>query len=228
MTRTAALLAALLAASPALAKKKRAPPADAGTPSAAQDKAQVAAQRVQRFYERAKDFSGRFQQTSTYPTFGNVKNASGKVFLRKPDLLRWEYDDGRLIVLDGKTLWTWNAEDKEATVKRGFGAQQVPAEFAFLFGKGSLLDRFSAREIPRPEGLPEGDALELVPRQPSPDVQKLVLVAAPDGQVRASVVTNSQGDTNQLVFSDMQVNARLPDALFRFEPPPGAHVTELK
>ena len=42
------------------------------------------------------------------------------------------------------------------------------------------------------------------------------LVAGPDGQVRASIVTNSQGDTNQLVFRDVQVNGRLPDALFRF------------
>ena len=97
------------------------------------------ASKVQRFYEHAKDFSARFVQTTTYPTFGNVKRAAGKVFLKKPDLLRWEYDDGRLIVLDGKSLWNWNPEDKEASVKRAFGIAQVPQEFSFLFGKGNLL-----------------------------------------------------------------------------------------
>jgi len=209
---------ALLFALPALAQ-------DAPKPDA---KAKAAAVRVQRFYEHAKNFSAHFAQTSTYPTFGNVKQASGKVFLAKPDKLRWEYDDGRLIVLDGKALWNWNAEDKEATVHRGFGASQVPAEFAFLFGKGTLLDRFSVREAPAAEGLPQGETLELLPRKPSSDVQKLVLVAAPDGQVKASVVTNSQGDVNQLVFSDVKVDGPLADSLFRFEPPPGAHVTELK
>ena len=191
-------------------------------------KAKAAALRVQRFYEHARNFSARFAQTSTYPTFGNVKQARGKVYLAKPDRLRWEYDDGRLIVLDGKALWNWNAEDKEATVHRGFGASQVPAEFAFLFGKGTLLDRFSVRETQAAPGLPEGDTLDLVPRKPSPDVQKLVLVAAPDGQVKASVVTNSQGDTNQLVFTEVKVDGPLPDSIFRFEPPKGAHVTELK
>jgi outer membrane lipoprotein carrier protein len=195
---------------------------------AAHDEAHAVAVRVQRFYQRATDFTARFEQTSTYPTFGNVKKASGKLFLKKPDLLRWEYDDGRLIVLDGKALWTWNKEDDEATVKRGFGAQQVPPEFAFLFGKGTLLDRFSVRAIPHPDGLPEGSAIELDPKKPSPEVQKLVLVAAPDGQVRASIVTNSQGDTNQLVFSDVRTNVKLDDTLFRFEPPKDAHVTELK
>jgi outer membrane lipoprotein carrier protein len=192
------------------------------------DDARAVAQRVQRFYQRASDFTARFEQTSTYPTFGNVKKASGKLFLEKPDRLRWEYDDGRLIVLDGKALWTWNKEDEEVTVKRGFGASEVPPEFAFLFGKGTLLDRFSVQGIPHPEGLPEGAAIELVPKKPSPEVQKLVLVAAPDGKVRASVVTNSQGDTNQLVFSDVHTDVKLDAGLFRFEPPKGAHVTELK
>jgi len=212
------LSVALLLALPAVAQ---------GTPKR-DAKAKAAALRVQRFYEHAKNFTAHFAQTSTYPTFGNVKQASGKVFLAKPDRLRWEYDDGRLIVLDGKALWNWNAEDKEATVHRGFGAAQVPAEFAFLFGKGTLLDRFSVREVPAAEGLPQGETLELLPRKPSADVRKLVLVAAPDGQVKASVVTNSQGDVNQLVFSDVKVDGPLADSIFRFEPPPGAHVTELK
>ena len=191
---------------------------------AAKDPATAIAMRVQRHYERIQDFSARFAQTSTYPTFGNVKNATGKVFLKKPVLLRWQYDDGRLIVIDGKELWNWNPEDKEAQVKRGFGADQVPSEFAFLFGKGKLLDRFAVRSAPHPEGLPAGDTIELVPRKPSADVQKLLFVVDKRGQVLASVLTNGQGDVNQLVFSEVKVNAGLPDSLFRFDPPKDAHV----
>jgi len=33
---------------------------------------------------------------------------------------------------------------------------------------------------------------------------------------------------NQLVFSEVKVDGPLPDSLFRFEPPAGAHVSELK
>jgi outer membrane lipoprotein carrier protein len=221
MTSPCRLAVVLLVALPALAQKPAKEPAP-------DQKAKSAALRVQRFYEHAKNFTARFAQTSTYPTFGNVKQASGKVYLMKPDRLRWEYDDGRLIVLDGKALWNWNAEDKEATVHKGFGVSQVPAEFAFLFGKGTLLDRFAVREVPAAQGLPQGETLELVPRKPSGDVQKLVLVTGPDGQVKASVVTNSQGDLNQLVFSEVKVDGPLADSIFRFEPPAGAHVTEVK
>jgi len=207
-----AVIAVLLAA----AAKSQAP--------AANDPAAAVALRVQRHYERIQDFSARFAQTSTYPTFGNVKNATGRVFLKKPVLLRWQYDDGRLIVIGGKELWNWNPEDKEAQVKRGFGADQVPSEFAFLFGKGKLLDRFTVHSVPRPEGLPAGDAIELVPRKASADVQKLLFVVDRRGQVLASVLTNGQGDANQLVFSEMKVNSGLSDSLFRFDPPKDAHV----
>ena len=191
---------------------------------AAKDPATAIALRVQRHYERIRDFSARFAQTSTYPTFGNVKNATGKVFLKKPVLLRWQYDDGRLIVIDGKELWNWNPEDKEAQVKQGFGADQVPSEFAFLFGKGKLLDRFTVRSVARPGDLPPGEAIELVPRKPSADVQKLLFVVDKRGQVLASVLTNGQGDVNQLVFSEAKVSSGLPDSLFRFVPPKDAHV----
>jgi len=194
----------------------------------AKDPATAIAQRVQRHYERIRDFTAAFAQTSTYPTFGNVKQASGKVFVKKPALLRWQYDDGRLIVLDGKELWNWNPEDKEAQVKRGFGPEQVPSEFAFLFGKGKLLDRFAVRTVARPEDLPAGEAIELLPRKASADVQKLLFVVGKDGQVLASVLTNGQGDVNQLIFSDVKVNSRLPDSLFHFEPPRDTHVQELK
>lgn len=197
-------------------------------PAAAQDPAAAVARRVQRHYERIQDFTASFAQTSTYPTFGNVKNASGKVFLKKPVLLRWQYDDGRIILIDGQELWNWNPEDKEAQVKRGFGVDKVPPEFAFLFGKGKLLDRFEVSAVPRPAGLPEGDAIELVPRKPSADMQKLLFVVDPHGQVLATVLTNGQGDVNQLIFHDVKVNTRLPDSLFRFVPPKDAHVQVLQ
>src|SRR5205823_11864108 len=169
-------------------------------PAAEQDPGVAVARRVQRHYERIQDFTASFAQTSTYPTFGNVKNAAGKVSLKKPVLLRWQYDDGRVILIDGKELWNWNPEDKEAQVKRGFGADQVPPEFAFLFGKGKLLDRFTVRAVPRPPELPGGEAIELLPKKPSPDVQKLLFTVDAQGQVLATVLTNGQGDVNQLVF----------------------------
>ena len=77
-----------------------------------------------------------------------------------------------------------------------------------------------------PPGLPAGDGLELTPLKPVPGVQKLLFVVGKDGQVLASLVTNPQGDLNQIVFAGAKIDQGLPDDLFRFAPPKGAYVQE--
>jgi outer membrane lipoprotein-sorting protein len=41
------------------------------------------------------------------------------------------------------------------------------------------------------------------------------------------VVTNPQGDVNQIVFGDAKVDQGLSEELFQFEPPKGAYVQEM-
>ena len=112
-------------------------------------------------------------------------------------------------------------------MKRDFGGEQLSSAFTFLWGKGNLLKDFSPRAVPAPEGLPKGDALELTPIKAMPGIDKLLFVVARDGQVLASVVTNSQGDINQIVFTDAKIDQGLSDSLFHFAPPKGAYVQEL-
>jgi outer membrane lipoprotein-sorting protein len=111
-------------------------------------------------------------------------------------------------------------------VNRNFGGDQLSSAFTFLWGKGNLLAEFSPHDVPVPPGLPQGDGLELTPLKPTPGVQKLLFVVAKDGQVLASVVTNPQGDVNQIVFRDAKIDQGLPDSLFQFTPPKGAYVQE--
>jgi outer membrane lipoprotein carrier protein len=189
--------------------------------------------RVQRYYRSAKDFSASFDQLYTYVAFGRTQESKGKVQVKRPGLLRWESEKPEkiIIVLDGKDYWQHSVEDNQVMVKRGFVSDQLSSAFTFLWGKGDLLTEFSARAVPRPEdipGLPKGDAVELVPRDPQPSVHKLLFIVGKDGQVLASVVTDSQDNLNRLVFHDVKLNGHLPDSLFQFTPPAGANVTELK
>jgi chaperone LolA len=192
------------------------------------DPGRALARRVQAYYAHTKDFSARFAQHYVYLAMGRVEDSQGTVQVKKPGFVRWDYEkpEKRTLFVEGRTLWIWRPEDKEAQVKRNFGGDQLSSAFTFLWGKGSLLEEFTAKAIPRQPGLPEGDALELDPIKPVPGVAKLVFVVGKDGQVLASVTTNSQGDTNQIVFSEAKVDQGLPDALFHFDPPKGAYVQE--
>ena len=211
------LLLAVLLAAPA---HKKAP--------AAPDPGRALAGRVQAFYAHTRDFSAKFDQHYTYLAMGKVEDSAGSVQVKKPGAVRWDYQkpDQRTLFVQGKTLWIWRPEDQEAQVKRNFGGDQLSSAFTFLWGRGDLLKEFSPRVVAQPEGLPLGDALELTPVKPVAGVQKLLFVVGKDGQVLASVVTNPQGDVNQIIFSEAKVDQGLPDSLFHFEPPKGAFVQE--
>ena len=195
----------------------------------AKDPGRAIARRVQAFYAQTKDFSAGFRQHYTYVAIGRVEESEGVVQVKKPGRVRWDYakPDRRTLYVEGRTLWIWRPDDQEAQVKRDFGGEQLSSAFTFLWGKGNLLKDFSPRAVPAPEGLPKGDALELTPIKPMPGIEKLLFVVAKDGQVLASVVTNPQGDINQIVFTGAKIDQGLPDSLFHFAPPKGAFVQEL-
>jgi outer membrane lipoprotein carrier protein len=198
-------------------------------PSKPNDAGAALARRIQRFYGQTKDFTAPFTQRYTYVAMGRVEVSEGTVQVRKPSFVRWDYDkpDKRTIFLEGHSLWIWRPGDHEAQHKTGFGGDQLSSAFTFLWGRGDLLKEFAPRAVATPAGLPEGDALELSPRKAVPGVEKLIFVVSKEGQVLASVVTNPQGDVNQMVFGEAKVNQGLPDSLFHFEPPKGAYVQEL-
>ena len=194
----------------------------------AKDPGRALAQRVQRFYASTRDFSARFAQHYSYLALGRVEDSEGTVQVKKPGLVRWDYEkpDRRVIYLENRTLWIWRPDDQEAQVRENFGGDQLSSAFTFLWGKGDLLREFKPKALPAQKDLPKGDVLELKPIKPVPGVEKLLFVVGKDGQVLASVVTNAQGDVNQIVFSSAKVDQGLPDSLFHFEPPKGAYVQE--
>ena len=195
----------------------------------AKDPGRAIARRVQAFYAQTKDFSAGFRQHYTYVAIGRVEESEGVVQVKKPGRVRWDYakPDRRTLYIEDRTLWIWRPDEQEVQVKRDFGGEQLSSAFTFLWGKGNLLKDFSPRAVPAPEGLPKGDALELTPIKAMPGIEKLVFVVARDGQVLASVVTNPQGDLNQIVFTGAKIDQGLPDSLFHFAPPKGAFVQEL-
>jgi len=194
----------------------------------AKDPARALAGRVHAYYAKTRDFSASFRQHYTYVAIGRTEDSEGTVQVKKPGRVRWDYvkPDRRTLFIDGKTLWIWRPDDQEAQVKRNFAGDQLSSAFTFLWGKGDLLKEFAPRAAAVPEGLPAGEGLELMPLKPSPGVQKLLFVVGKDGQVLASVVTNPQGDVNQIVFGEAKVDQGLDDSLFQFAPPKGAYVQE--
>ncbi|MFM2152990.1 MAG: hypothetical protein RL199_1425 [Pseudomonadota bacterium] len=183
--------------------------------------------KVQRFYDRTKDLTADVDQRYVYTSMGRTLTAAGSMQLKKPGFLRWEIvkPSPKSYVIDGHSLYLYDAEENEVLVRRDFSADALSAAVTFLWGKGRLAQDFAASLVSRPD---LGSAvLELVPKKPASGFQKLYFaVEVKTGLVQKSVVVDPEGNENTLSFSNVKTNVGLKDEAFRFVVPKGATVTE--
>jgi outer membrane lipoprotein carrier protein len=185
--------------------------------------------RVQRRYDTATDFRARFTQRLTSAAMGRKTNSAGTVMFKKPGRMRWDYEkpERSTYVSDGGVLWLYEPDDQQV-FKQALKASQLPAALAFLTGKGKLAAEF---DIARPEktayGLAGDYLLALAPKVAEPQVKSILFVVDPiTFDVRESVITDEQGNVNDLTFADIRMGSHIPDAQFHFSPPAGVRVID--
>ncbi len=190
------LAALLVAAAP--------PPADAG----------ALAQKVQAFYERTRDLEARFQQTYTYSGFGRRQVSAGTLKVKKPGMMRWDYETPtpKTVAVKGSRLVQFEPDENQAYVDERFDATAMSAAVTFLLGKGDLAREFDL-------SVDGAGALVLRPKEEDPRVESIALTAGPDGEVRATRVVDGAGNVNEIRFDKVRRNAGLADAAFEVKLP---------
>jgi outer membrane lipoprotein carrier protein len=212
----------------AAAKPAAAAPAAPTAPAGRLEVKAVTAE-VQKRYDGAADFKARFTQTLTSAAMGRKTSSSGEVTFKKPGRMRWDYQkpDQNTYVTDGNVLWLYEPDDKQA-FKQELKTSQLPAALAFLTGKGKLSNEFDiAFAAQATYGSPGDYVLSLSPKTAQPQVKVILFVVDPRTfDVRESVITDAQGNVNDLVFADIRVNTKVPDTLFKWTPPAGVRVID--
>ena len=193
------LLAALLAAAPA---------------SQTADRAAELARKVQAYYEATRDLEAKFQQTYTYAGFGRRQVSSGVLRVKKPGMMRWDYEQPtrKTVAVKGSRLVQYEPGEGQAYVDDHFDASAMSAAVTFLLGKGDL-----AREFDLSPG--EGGTLVLRPKEPDPRVESITLVVGPSGEVTATRVVDGAGNTNEVKLTGVRRNPGLPDSAFEVKLP---------
>ena len=185
--------------------------------------------RVQQRYDSATDYHAKFGQTLTNVAFGRKTSLGGEVLFKKPGRMRWNYTqpETKSYVADGSTLWLYEPEDKQA-FKQDLKSSQLPAALAFLTGRGKLATEFDVTFAKdSPYGSPGDYVLSLAPKQPQAQVKSILFVVDPATfNVRESVITDAQGNVNDVVFADIRVNTHVPESQFHFAPPAGVRVID--
>lgn len=181
---------------------------------------------VQDFYKKTPHLTAKFRQTTMNATFGIPKTNDGKVYLKKPGKMRWDYYSKRqkgqplrTQLSDGKTAWNIDYKGKWY-YRQDLSQSALPVAVTFLTGKGELSKEFNAELDTRGKYGKKGDiVLALTPKKPSAQFKTLYLVVdAQSKRVKQSIVINAAGDTNMFSFYEPNASKTVTDQLFVFNP----------
>ncbi len=184
--------------------------------------------RVQRNYDRITDIQARFAQEYTNKSLNRVKKAEGRVYFKKSGMMRWEYRKPvrQEIVSDGSTIWHYQPEDNQVIVGEISKTVRAKIPAAFLSGESDLRRHFRIQGL-NGESQREDSwyLLDLVPIEPQPDIQRLVLRVDPKRYLIVQTdIYDAFENMNRIRFSRIKLDRNLPDSLFTFTIPPGTQV----
>ncbi|MGF1547635.1 MAG: outer membrane lipoprotein chaperone LolA [Thiotrichales bacterium] len=177
--------------------------------------------RLNRYLGSIKSLEALFTQEVVSEKGEILQTATGRLQLAQPGKFHWEYvlPAPQQIISDGKTVWFYDTQLSQVTVKKLDDAiGNTPA--AILTQGQQIGAHFEAHERPEREGL---KWVELVPRRTDTDFRR-VLIGLDDENVQGMDLYDQFGQITVIRFMDTVNNPNLPDANFSFTPPPGVDV----
>lgn len=213
--------AALLAEGVSLA----APAQPSGDPGA-----RALVERISAYHGSLPHFEARFEQRYKPRIFGRDRVESGRLTVKQPHRMRWDYEtpEPKTFVSDGITTWFHVPEDRQVVVGSFAGGSGPEAgagnPLDFLTGDRAILDHFDA-QLGAGDAAPGYRTVSLTPREPGGEILSLALVVeAASGRIHRIESEDPEGNRTTLRFTGFRSGDPPPDSLFRFTIPPGTEV----
>ena len=191
------------------------------TVSGAGEQVQVV-ERLQEKYGSITTIEADFTQEFS-SAMGGVQTSSGKVYMKKPGKMRWNYREPIQdeIVSDGRTIWVYQP-DLNQVILRPVDEAATSIATDFLSGIGQITRDFHAEIYGES---PEAWTLKLTPRSPQPNLKILLLDVDKQSLLATrTAMTDHFGNETRVSFSGIKLNHAIAGLLFDFTPPEGASI----
>ena len=187
---------------------------------------------LQARYEKMKDLQADFSQKTKIEGFERPVTSSGKVYIKKPGRLRWDYLDPATeqIYVNQEDVKVYVPEHKQVLVGRltQMAASKAPLEL--LQGAAKLDESF---EIEPTRGKDRGvggmPLITLIPKakeqESTQNLQKIVVEVFPKTYfIRTVSLHEVSGNVAVFEFSNLKPNQGLGNEVFDFKTPSDAEV----
>lgn len=173
----------------------------------------------------------RAEFTQTYIWGGRKRVESGTVCFAKRGRMRWDYRKPieKLFVSDGKKVFFYVPEDKQATHTTVKSSEDFRVPFRLLLSRLNLREIFARIEFADEalDAAPGNRVLRAFPKQRLEEAYDRVLFeVTPSADIHRLVIFYPDRSSMEFEFSRIEKNVALSPSLFRFAPPPGTEVID--
>ena len=189
---------------------------------------------LQTRYEKTKDLQADFTQKTTIEGFERPITSSGKVSIKKPGRLRWNYLDPSVedIYVNRDDVKVYVPEHKQVLVGKltQMAASRAPLEL--LLGAAKLEESFDIEPTPgKGRGVGGIRLLTLLPKsregEAGRSLQRIVLEVFPKTYfIRTVTLYEMSGNVASFEFSSLQSNLGLADSFFDLKLPADVEVVK--
>ncbi len=210
-------------------------PAAPEQPAAPEIGARALIERIEAHHRSLPHFEARFEQRFSPRIFGRDRIETGRLIVKQPGRMRWDYEtpEPKVFVSDGTNTWFHVPADQQVVVGSFAGgddaaAAAVPGESTvnpldFLTGGAAILDHFDAFAVG--EESVGHRTVSLTPRGTGGEIQSLRLsVDGETGRILTIESEDPEGNLTTLAFRDYRTGPAPDDSLFTFTIPPGTDV----
>jgi outer membrane lipoprotein carrier protein len=196
---------------------------------------QEVVKKVQARYEKTRDLQADFKQSTKIEGFATPISSSGRVYIKKPGRLRWDYLDPNVeeIYVKKDEVLMYIPEHQQVLVGKltQMAASQAPLQL--LQGVAKLDEEFEVE--PTPDGTRGAGGVPLVtllPKQTAEServgtLNRIVLELQPKTYfIKTVSIHEISGNVSTFEFTNLKPNQGLKNDLFQFTVPAGVEVVK--
>lgn len=171
-------------------------------------------------------FTAKFIQESTLKAMDITDVAAGKIFVKRPGMMRWEYEkpEKQFVITDGENLWIYRPDINQVMTGK------APEFFGTGKGASFLSDiRIIRRNfsVSLKKNKEDYFVLRLVPKEKRADLSEVFLsISKRSFEISRIGIYNSYGDETVIDLLDSKF-VNNPDSIFTFKIPEGSDIIRI-
>lgn len=184
---------------------------------------------MQKSYSAVFDLESDFKQVSYLAALDIEEESSGKLWLKKPGLMKWHYQkpEEQFFLINDNTFWQYNVSEKQATISdfKEVALSDLPT--SFLLGAGNIAKDFKVQNSCYDKEK-INYIFNLIPKEIKDELKSVsIIVNKNNDLIAVSVVDNSQNYTNLYLINSTN-NTSIKNDLFALSIPKGVDINDYR